>query len=160
MSEQISEKLSGALVPTVTIGGVAVIFGVIFGIIGFATLAAFWGFWYVLVGSIPEVWGFSRFWLDSIWGAFYLPAVVLYFTFLVDGRGNDPWVFITEHPWIVVTGIFVVIDSVVAIIFTGAAGVIGIAVSATGISFCYGIWKLLRGVDFLSVIRHFGNRER
>jgi len=162
MTEQASERLSGALVPTVSIVGTAAIFVLIFGTIGFSTIATFWGAWYVLIGSIPKVWGFSRFWLDVVWGAFYLPAVVLYATFLVDG--GDLRIlsreFITKHPWVIVTGILMAIDFVTAVFLTGGAGVIGIAVSAVTIIFFYGIWKLLWGVDFVEFFRHFRNRER
>lgn len=121
-------------------------------IIGFVLPAIFWGIWYVIAGFIPTFLGFSRFWLDTIPGAFYAIIIVLYIAKVWeehDYLSNDGewrvsfWEFVTECPGLILIGLFLVISFVVSIFWSFASGLAACLALSTLVGICYGIRYLL-----------------
>lgn len=108
-------------------------------VIGAGLAAGFWGIWYAVAGSIPKFLGFSRFWLDTISFAFYLPVIVLYVFSVLDeldelsAAGNYKvflWEFVDDCLAHSLVGLFLIIDFVASIFFSFATGLAGIAALA------------------------------
>jgi hypothetical protein len=54
----------------------AAAYAIILGVVGFVVVAAFWLCWYMLLGEVPRIAGFSRLWLDVFGGFVYAPIIV------------------------------------------------------------------------------------
>jgi hypothetical protein len=117
--------------------------------------AVFWGIWYAIVGSIPMVMGYSRFWLDTISWIFYGLILLFFFSAYIeledekicDGSAyytpkfSDYW----DHgPILVLIGLFLAFDFGVSCVLSFAIGLTAIVVAAGIVGFIYGCWKLLQ----------------
>lgn len=126
---------------------------VVIAIVGFVVPAIFWGIWYAVVGSIPKFMGFSRFWLDTISGVFYLQAVVVYLWYWAEAHEEishenkytvtfyDYW---CEEMGLVVVGLLLAFDFGVSLVLSFAIGLAGIVAVAGIAGFVYGCWKLMQ----------------
>jgi len=117
-------------------------------VIGAALFAAFWGIWSIFA-PIPKFWGFSRFWVDVISGAVYLPSLIMLVSIVFDGydelshHGNCPVSLsdlFTDEPCPGWLGLFLLIDFVASIYWSPAVGIAGIIFLAIIIG-AYGLLK-------------------
>ena len=114
----------------------------IIGSIGFGVLAGFWAIWYWIEGSIPKVWGLSRFWIDSFSAAIFAIIIVTYHILFVDEfrdrfrvqKHESPCIFdlMFKEPFTFTIGIFIVI-SLVSSIFISLAG---------GLAMFFSLWAV------------------
>lgn len=119
--------------------------------IGAAIPAIFWGIWYLFACSVPKLWGYSRFWLDTIPGTIFIPVLFICIMDVYDdltGDGKYPisfWEFVTERQWFSLTCLCLI---VVGICFSLLAGLALMVASAIIGAACCGISRLFLAIYF------------
>jgi hypothetical protein len=118
--------------------------------VGALVASVFWGIGYMLSGSIPTFFGFSRAWQDIIGAGLWAWAIFLFGGSVLDGwenlSGSDNfpvsvWDFVTEYWLITLIGFLMLVDIVIsAIWFSLIAGFI--VAAAIAVIAVY-LWKLL-----------------
>jgi hypothetical protein len=125
----LKDKISCALMPIALVTAIIAI--------GAAIPAIFWGIWYAFSGYIPTFWGYSRLWLDTFSGAFYIIVVGAYVLAVLDSCDNlshdgkykiSLREFITKCPWLSLLGIFLAINLIASIFLSLATGLAAILV--------------------------------
>jgi len=132
-----------------------VVVAILMAAVGAAIPAAFWGIWYAVVGSIPKFMGFSRFWLDTIPGAFHAIIwscyIFAWHDLYEELATEDPCCyyepsfgeFVSTCPLFSLVGLVLAIDLVASFFWSFAAGLTAIVIFAIAAGIVVGIYKLV-----------------
>lgn len=112
-------------------------------IVGSLATTAFWAMW-SLFWEVPTFWGYSRFWVDMIFGGPYLLSAIMcvVFFFAIETTDSEYLRFFRNLGPILGLVVTLVLTLVASILLTPAIGFATIVVVAVFVSMGYIFWEL------------------